>query len=571
VARALTSCARPESARADSGRATIPTGGRFAAAAAAIAVSLLAVAGAGGSGAQSPPRGGTVVYGGPFGEPACFTPNRGECASGSTVIALGFIARKVLEAPFDVGPDLTWRPKLVTNVTFTKRPPFTLTYHIRPEARWSDGVPITARDFVFSHQAIRKHGAPDDLQRKGVRSVRALDAKTVRVVLRSRFAGWRGLFGRGVLPSHALQGEDLETVWRDGIDNPKTGRPIGSGPFLVERWERGKQITLVRNPRYWGPHPAYLDRLVVRFQVQGAALRDAFRRGELDVASHFPPGFVADLRQEPAVSVLSNQRSAGWDLLEIRVRTGGHPALRNKLVRKALAYGVDRAAIVRDVLVGTDRNASQRDSAVFPPQSPHYRRNWQIYRYRPAEARRLLEQAGCRRGSDAIYVCAGERLRLSFVTTSPTGGFRPRVLELVQTQLRQVGIEVVPTFATNISFFEQILPSGDFDVALFAWIAGPDPTSAKLIFGCGGPLNHTGYCQRLVTSDLDQAGRILDADQQARVLNRADARMAKDVPVIPLYQQTQSVALRSTVRNFDLSLNTTLTPLWNAEDWWLER
>jgi len=134
-----------------------------------------------------------------------------------------------------------------------------------------------------------------------------------------------------------------------------------------------------------------------------------------------------------------------------------------------------------------------------------------------------------------------------------------------------VGVEVVPTFATNVSFFGQILPSGDFDVALFAWIANPDPTFAKFTFGCGGPLNHTGYCQRLVTSDLDQAERILDADQQARVLNRADAQMAKDVPVIPLYQQTQSVALRSTVRNFGLSLNTTLTPLWNAENWWLER
>jgi peptide/nickel transport system substrate-binding protein len=541
--------------------------------AAAIVVSLLAVSGAGGSGARTPPRGGTVVFGGPFAEPACFTPSRrDECAPGSTITVLGFIVSKVLEAPFDVGPDLTWRPRLVSSVDFTRRPPFTLTYHIHPEARWSDGVPITAQDFVFTHRAIPKHGAPNNVRRTLVRSVRALDAQTVRVVLRSRVAGWRGLvFGRGVLPSHALQGEDLEKIWTDNINNPKTGKPIGSGPFLVERWERGKQITLVRNPRYWGPHPAYLDRLVVRFQVQGAALRDAFRKGEIDVASHFPPGLVADLRQEPGISVPSNQRSSAWEHLDIRSGRDGHPALKDKRIRRALAYGLDRAAIVRNVLLETDPNASQRDSAVFPTQSPHYRPNWQIYRYRPAEARRLLEQAGCRRGADAIYVCAGERLRLRFVTTSPAGGFRPRVLELVQTQLRQVGVEVVPTFATNISFFSQILPSGDFDVALWASIAGPEPASAKFLFGCGGFQNYTGYCQRLVTSDLDQAERILDADEQARVLNRADAQMAKDVPVIPLYQAPQSVALRSTVRNFGLTLNTTSNPLWNAENWWRER
>ncbi len=542
---------------------------RATAVAAALAAGLLAVSGAGGSAAQTPRVGGTVVYGGPFGEPACLSPFRDECVPGSTALSLGFIAGKVLEAPFDVGPDLTWRPRLVSSVTVTTRPAITLTYHIRPEARWSDGVPITAADFVFTHRAILGSRPEEDAHQTKVRSVRALDPKTVEVVLRTRFAGWRELFG-SILPRHALAGVDLARVWTDRIDNPKTGAPIGSGPFIIERWERGKQITLRRNPSYWGSHPAYLDRLVVRFQVQGTALRDAFRRGELDAASHFPPGFVAELQQESALEVLSNQRAAGWDHFEIRLKAGGHPALGNKLVRRALAYGIDRAAIVARVLRDTDRNASPRESAVFPTQSPHYRKNWETYRYRPAETRRLLVQAGCRLGADGIYVCAGSRLSLRFVTTFQAGGFRPRVIELVQTQLRAAGVEVVPSYATTGAIFGQILESGDFDVALFSWISGPD-ASAKPIFGCGGEQNYTGYCQRLVTADLDQAERILDADQQARVLNKVDAQMARDVPVIPLYQQTQSVAVRSTVRNFGLSLNTQLVPLWNAENWWLAR
>jgi peptide/nickel transport system substrate-binding protein len=252
------------------------------------------------------------------------------------------------------------------------------------------------------------------------------------------------------------------------------------------------------------------------------------------------------------------------------MRTGGHPALGDKRVRRALAYGIDRPAIVARFLAETNPDVLPRDSAVFAEQSPHYRRNWQIYRHRPAEARRLLEQAACRRGGDGIYVCGGRRLSLHFVTTVLAGGFRPGVLELAQAQLRQVGVEVIPTFATSNALFNQIVSSGDFDVALFAWIAGADAAaSAKALFSCGADLNYTGYCQRLVTADLDQAERILDPDQQARVLNRVDARMALDVPVIPLYQQTQSVAMRSTIRNFGLSLNTQFSPLWNAENWWL--
>ena len=567
MARALTSGARQGSARADSGRATIATGGRFAAATAAIVVSLLAVSGAGGSGAQTPRVGGTVVFGPLEPEPACLNPLLARCNYESSGPAILFIGEKVLQTAFDVGPGFTFRPRLVSRVTFTRKPPFTLTYHIRPEARWSDGVPITARDFIFTHRAriARKAELPREekalLDR--VSRVSALDAKTVRVVLRSRFSGWRTLFGN-ILPRHALAGEDLAKIWTDRIDNPKTGRPIGSGPFLVERWERGRQLTLVRNPRYWGTHSAYLDRLVLRFRVEGGDPVAWFRRGELDVAWAIP-GLEA-LRREPGLKVVAAP-SSSWDHFAIRVGPGGHPALRNKLVRRALAYGIDRAALVRQVRGDFAPTLRPLESVVFLIQSRYHRPNWSAYRYRPAHARRLLEQAGCRRGADGIYSCAGERLSLRFLTTAGIPP-RERLLALAQAQLRQAGVEVVPTFAPPRALFDTILPSGDFDVVLFGWGFDPNPVGATSIFGCGGISNFTGYCQRLATRDLDQAGRILDAGAQARVLNRADAQIARDVPVIPLFQIPLPAAHRATVRNFVLH---PFNPISNAEEWWLAR
>ena len=195
---------------------------RGGALAAALAGSLLAVSGAGGSGAQTPRLGGTVIVSGGI-EPACLNPLLERC--GDFVFAY---VEDVLEGAYEVGPDRV-RPSLVSTVGVTKNPPFTLTYHIRPEARWSDGVPISARDFVFTHRAYRTHLAPDDWNRTYVSSVRALDAKTVKVVLRSRFAGWRYLFGI-VLPWHALRGEDLATVWTDRIDDPRTGGRSRAAP-----------------------------------------------------------------------------------------------------------------------------------------------------------------------------------------------------------------------------------------------------------------------------------------------------------------------------------------------------
>jgi peptide/nickel transport system substrate-binding protein len=256
--------------------------------------------------------------------------------------------------------------------------------------------------------------------------------------------------------------------------------------------------------------------------------------------------------------------------LEIRVDSGGHTALRGKqgkLVRRALAYGINRVGIVRALFGEIDPKLRPLDSNVFLAQSPFYEPNWRIYRYRPEEARRLLQQSGCRQGADGIYVCKGQKLSLILFTTAGNVG-RERIAQLVQAQLRRVGIEVIPRYAPAVILFDQILPSGNWDLALFGYAYGPDPYGRDEFFGCGGSDNWTGYCQRLVTRDLDQADRILDQVHQARVLNRADAQMARDVPVIPLLQGRLAAYRRSNIRNFVMSFP---TDYWKAENWWLAR
>jgi peptide/nickel transport system substrate-binding protein len=527
---------------------------------AALVAALLPVSGASGAPEQTPKRGGTVVIPGIFGgtvEPACLNPVRscGLAAASEHIAA-------VLEGAFEVGPDRV-RPNLVTRAEFTTVPPFTLTYHIRPEARWSDGVPITARDFVFTHRTTRRYD-PQEISHRKVAAVRAVDAKTVRVVLRARFAGWRGGLFLHVFPEHALRGVDVASVWTDGIDNPKTGAPIGSGPFLVDRWERGRHLVLRRNARYWGPHAAYLDRVVLRFGIDNPI--EALREGALDVYEArlgINPEVARDFRRIPGVEHRLAQ-GVRWEHFEFRLGTGGHPALRNKLVRQALAYGLNRRALVRGVFGTVVPGIQPAESAVFLPSNPDYEPNWRRYRYRPELARRLLVQAGCRRGADGIFSCEGERLSLRFVANTGVAS-RSRALDLAQAQLRRVGIEARLNYAPG-AIVGQIIPSGEWDVWMIAYHYGPDvPVDGA--FRCQGPLNATGYCQRLVTRELDQANRILDPAAYARALNRADVQLARDVPVLPLWQEPSLAVFRSNIRGFVPS-----EPLvaWNAEDWWLD-
>ena len=549
--------------------------------AAALAAALLAVVlGAGAApGAETPRRGGTIDVG-MMREPACINPYLLRCGDS---VDSGNIMRLALRGAFVVGPGFTWRPDLVTRADFTTSPPFTITYHIRPEARWSDGVAVTAQDFVFTHQ-VRSSVAEAELvnlqkeHRRVIRSVRAVDAKTVEVILSERFGLWRSMF-QHVLPRHVLRGEDFSTVWLERIHNPKTGAPIGNGPFLVERWERGRAVTFVRNPRYWGPHPAYLDRIVLRFcravcadQVSEAI--ELLRHGELDLVAVPPVSGqdVVELRRLPGVRVLSTPGPV-WEHFEIRLGTGGHTALKRKLVRRALAYGIDRVEIARALYGAIDARYPPSDSAVFASGSVHYQPHWRVYRYRPAESRRLLERAGCRVGSDAIYECAGERLSLRVVVTGDDP-LRVRTLELVQGQLRQAGVEVRPVYATRSAFFIQILPAalagrGEFDLVLFSSVRSPDsPASSRVSYGCGDLRNYSGYCQRLLKREVDQASRILDAAKQARVLSTVDAQLANDVPVIPLVERPLVAAFTASVR--DVSLETrSLDPFAGAVNWWL--
>jgi ABC-type transport system substrate-binding protein len=179
-----------------------------------------------------------------------------------------------------------------------------------------------------------------------------------------------------VLPRHALAGEDLTTVWSDAIENPKTGRPIGSGPFLLSRLERGRQITLVRNPRYWG-RAAYLDRIVHRFM--SADPRDPLaplRGNEVDLGLTLgtPATLTADAARE--IGSLPGWQVSSWPgvLMEhfmFRVGPGGHPALGSRLVRQALAYGIDRVAIAREIQQEAPHRDAARSTAPFSsPTSP---------------------------------------------------------------------------------------------------------------------------------------------------------------------------------------------------------
>ena len=418
-------------------------------------------------------------------------------------------------------------------------------------------MPITRRRLRLHPPGVRvarQKGALSPFRRTWSRrsaASSAVDPKTVEVVLRSRFAGWRGLFAI-VLPRHALAGENLD----DGLERPD--RQPEDGRADRER-ALPRRALGARQEAHASPEPpllgvpSRLPRSARRFAScatpRGARRVRAERRGATSPWGSVTPSIVAELRRSPGSRVLGEPGTAGSSTSSSGSVPGGHPALESKLVRRALAYGIDRVAIVRQLHGDVDPRLRAARQHGVPDPEPYYAPNWREYRYRPA-----LGAPAARAGRLPARLRRHPRLRREAALASlralpPVSRLRARVLELVQAQLRQVGrrgrADASPpgrcssTRSSRAATSTSRSSTGSYS---------PRASGGRTSSAAEAVQNYTGYCQRLVTRDLDQAERILDEASARAVLNRADRQLAEDVPVIPLYQSVALAAHRTTVR-----------------------
>ncbi len=230
-------------------------------------------------------------------------------------------------------------------------------------------------------------------------------------------------------------------------------------------------MTFVRNPRYWGSHTAYLDRIVMRNcrscgLLPPAEVLASIKRGDVDIAGTRDPVFISELRAHSGSE--GHRRS--------RKRPGSpRPPPRPRRASRAQEQARPPCAGLRHRPEGDRAHGLRR---ARPELSGERQRR--VLQYQPplppqlgdlplsaGSCPRLLEQAGCRRGADEIYVCAGERLSLRFIGLAGAT-FRVRTLDMVQRQLRQVGVAIELSYAPAATLFGPIFDSGAFDAVEFA-------------------------------------------------------------------------------------------------------
>jgi peptide/nickel transport system substrate-binding protein len=494
-------------------------------------------------------------------EPRGFNPN----TSKDNGVALQQVAVTVYPSVFRVHPDFSVRldQTFMVSAELTGQDPQTITYQIRPDARWSDGTPITADDFIYlwrnSNGTNPKIDTVTTVGYDRIKQVAgSLDGKTVTVVFNQRFADWQGLFAN-LLPAHYVQRQP--GGWNRGLDNHPQQIPSG-GPFRIAGFRRGETLTLERNNQYWGPK-AHLDRIVIRLVPDSEAELDALRNHEADLIN---PGPTADLvnhiRQLPGVRSQARP-SLGWEHLTFNL---DHPILKDLTVRRAIATAIDTQQLVDRLVRPVNPDAQVLGNRIWLTGQQYYQDHAGGYgKGNTQAAKQLLEPAGWTLGEDGVYAKDGRRLELRCSTF--TGEPRRRLQGvLLQAQLAEAGIEL-SLFNTNIGALFDRITEGNFDIANFYWLGNPFAISSNQDLYRRGSSNNVSRLADPTLDALFQHGLgELDPARAAAIGNQIDQQLWTQLPSIPLYQVPSFLAFRQDLLNVENN-PTTETPFWNAGSW----
>ncbi|TMK33319.1 MAG: hypothetical protein E6G64_04620, partial [Actinobacteria bacterium] len=325
---------------------------------AGVVLASLAIVTTGSASQQSAQAGGTVVFGAEQ-EPGILNGDiiGGNLFWGSMVIS------PVFPSAYRVYPDFSFRPDLVSNVKVQTNP-FRLTYYIKKNAVWYEAGgpthPITSADFIAGWRTImtKDFKILSQVGYEDIASAKAINKKTVRFTFTKPFAGWRTMFSsQTVVPSFAIAGEDFNKVWINDMNDPKTGKPISGGPFYMPNggWDRGKQLVLLRNPKFWGPK-AKLAKAVYRFLPDTNTTAEAIRGREVDVIYPQPQIFLVPLRHTAGIKVQVG-RGPIFEHIDFNMGFGKGPfndLLKQLWMRQAIAYGIDRKSVVQALYTKTD-------------------------------------------------------------------------------------------------------------------------------------------------------------------------------------------------------------------------
>ncbi|HUP44610.1 MAG TPA: ABC transporter substrate-binding protein [Thermoanaerobaculia bacterium] len=408
----------------------------------------------------------------------------------------------------------------------------TIIFHLKPDAKFQDGRPVTARDFKYTFDTLMSENfnSPKKSGYAAVASFEAPDDRTFIVRLKEPNAGIFDNFPYMLVP----QGAEAEKFSR---------APILAGAYKVTEYRTDERITLDAFEQWVNGKPN-IPRVTVRIIPDATTRVLELRRGSIHfVINSIPLDQVSQFKDNPDFKVQTSPGGA-YQYIAFNLRD---PILRKPQVRQAIAHAIDRERIVRDLLHGY----GSVTETIFPPGHWASAENLPTHAYDPKRAMQLLDQAG-HRDPDGPQ---GPRPRFQLVFRTSADAEANQQAEIIQQMLREVGIDM-QIQSTEFSTFMEDLRNGRFQMFSLRRSGVSDPDFYHTIFHSSSlaPVgqNRGYYINKRVDQLIEEGRSTFDREKRKQAYTEIQRILAQELPYISLYHRDNVAIMRNNVEGFDM-------------------
>lgn len=450
-----------------------------------------------------------------------------------------------------------------------------ITYTIRSDAKWGDGQPVTSADVVFAWEVGRNPdvGAVSGEYYRRATKIDVRDDKTFTVHADKLFYNAASVYAFDPLPAHiekAAFANPKEYQKRSAFDTDTTNPGLYDGPYRITQVVTGSHIVLEPNAAWAGEKP-HFKRITVRAIENTAALEANLLSGGIDYIAG-ETGLSLDQalafeKRHGSKYDITYKAGLVYEHIDLNL---DNPILKDKRVRQALLYALDRENLSKQLFEGKQPVAnsfvSPLDWIAFD-DLPKYRND-------PKRAASLLDEAGWSVMKNGFrHNAAGERLSLELMTTAGNRS-RETVQQVLQSQWRKLGIEVRIRNEPARVMFGQSLKQRQFTMAMYAWISSPEalprltlhskeiPSAANNYAGQNTP----GFRNAEADSLIDKIEVELDREKRKEEWRRLQEIYVEELPALPLYFRADSYIVPKWLTGIEPTGHQVPTTLW-IEKW----
>ncbi|MGE6348561.1 ABC transporter substrate-binding protein [Bacillus mycoides] len=412
----------------------------------------------------------------------------------------------------------------------------TYTFHLKDDVKFSDGSPLTADDVAFtltllhdqtysgatdiSQTAIKGGQAYKEGKATSIEGIQVIDPKTITITTEKVNAQTLSLIGGEVI-SKAYYGKEYK---QGNLEYLKElyGKPMGAGAYKLDKYIPGQEVRFVANENYFEGKPK-IEHFIYKI-TKGDTKLQQFQAGEVDYDGFTTNAETIEQLKELGFANVNVYTGSSYGYIKMNYKKS---YFKDKRVRQAFIYGLERQKVIDTYFQGY---ASLVNVPITPVSWAYTEEGINKYEYNLEKAKKLLDEAGWKAGSDGIREKDGQKLKVSYFASSASK-INDVMIPVMKEDYKKIGVDFNPEYMDFNTMISKVI-KGDYDLAMVSTPMIDDPSGTIEEFVSTSKRNYDGYHNPKVDELAKQALETLDIEKRKEIYKKLYQELSEDPPVI---------------------------------------